>query len=780
MPEARRLRLTISAASCVPGTQILLVMPTSISGPLPEERVQLVLRRLSELEQKNFARIDTARAWLAQRGITDLALADRLHLGWSDGGLPEILPNDPQLHGELTTLGVLTPKGRERFTNCIIVPIFGHDGQIANLVGLPATGPQKTLPNRPLPPWNLAAAKTASALLLVPSILDALALMMAGQANVLALFPDGGVFDADVLKKWGVQRLSIVQGDTPDALVVTKTIQAKLGSYPSGVITLRGTGSASAMLAAHGAKALSEALVADAHGVSTLNIPGMLPLPGGLTLVIANRRYDVRGLQAGPSRMKVTVRSERGGRVHVDTLDLFVARSRRQLVMDLVRLHEESADTIEADVVKLLAACELRAAQPNLTTNQDAAEPIPEADRREAEAMGKDPKLIEVILDDYEKCGLVGEVTNKILLYVAMTSRKMPKPLAVRITSSSGSGKSVAQDMAFAFCPPEEGIKITNLSAKALFHRDKDSLKNKFLVLEEGKGVESASYALRILISSGELITEVATKDPSSGRLVTMRNRVEGPVALSVTGTSHDDDPETCSRFILTSTDEGTEQTEAILELQREQQTLEGLKAGEARKVIYRRHHAFQRLLQPVHVINPLVQRLCGMSNRLTARRDQPKLFGLINAIAFLRQMVKPIKQHGTLNYIEVDETDMSIASALLRVLNGPGNQEVSRPARELLTVLVRMKKQSGETAGPTSGEFAFTRRQVREFANWERTRVHRYLAELIDLEYVLRDRSRRGMNDRYVLAWDGKTLGEADNVLPFDDLSCLPKAANS
>ncbi|HSH95459.1 MAG TPA: hypothetical protein VK968_15050 [Roseimicrobium sp.] len=753
-------------------------MPTSISGPLPEERVQLVLRRLSELEQKNFARIDTARAWLDQRGITDLALADRLHLGWSDGGLPEILPNDPQLHGELTTLGVLTPKGRERFTNCLIVPIFGHDGQIANLVGLPATGPQKILPNRPLPPWNLAAAKTASALLLVPSILDALALMMAGQANVLALFPDGGVFDADVLKKWGVQRLSIVQGDTPDALAVTKTIQAKLGNYPPGIITLRGTGSASAMLAAHGAKALSEALVADAHGVSTLNIPGMLPLPGGLTLVIANRRYDVRGLQAGPSRMKVTVRSERGGRVHVDTLDLFVARSRRQLVMDLVRLHEESADTIEADVVKLLAACELRAAQPDLTTNQDASDPMPEADRREAEAMGKDPKLIDVILDDYAQCGLVGERTNTLLSYLGMTSRKMPSPLALMTLSSAGSGKSILQNTTHAFCPPEEAIKTTNLSAKALFHRDKNSLKHKFLVLEEGKGMESAAYALRVLISSGELITEVATKDPSSWRLVAMRNRVEGPVAVSLTTTSPDTDAETRSRFFVISTDESPEQTEAILDLQRRQQTLEGLQAVDARKTIYRRHHAFQRLLQPIHVINPLVQRMRGMSNRLTARRDQPKLLGLVNAVAFLRQMTKPVKQHGTLTYIEVDEVDLRIAADLLHVLTGPGSQEVSRPARELLGVLMRMRKQSGAT----SGEFGFTRRQVREFAQWERTRVHRYLAELLDLEYVLRDRSRRGTTDRYILAWDGeKSFGEADNILPFDNLRPSPsKAANA
>ena len=746
---------------------------------MPEERAQILLRRTLDLYQKNFVRADTARTWLAAQGITDLSLADRHRLGWSDGSLTDILPSDPQLRDELTALGILTAKGREHFAQCVVVPIFAADGQIASLVGLPANGGKKTLPHRPLPPWNLAAAKLSSSVFLVPTIIDALALMMAGHANVAALFPDNGVFDAVIFKTWGVQRLTVVHGDAPEALDEIKSMQTRLGGYPAGVITLKNTRSASAVLAAQGGKFLGEALATSLHGVTAVSIPGMQPLPGGFTLTIASRRYDVRGLQAGPSRMKATVRSERGGKVHVDTLDLFMARARRQLVIDLVRLHEETAEAMQADVTKLLAACELRAAQPDLTAGVVETDPIPEADRREAEAMGKDPKLIETILSDYDHCGLVGERTNKLLSYLAMTSRKMMRPLAVLNLSSSGSGKSALQDATHAFCPPEEAIKTTNLSAKALFHRDKNSLRNKFLVLEEGRGVESATYALRVLISSGELITEVATKDPTSGRLVAMRNRVEGPVAVSLTTTSPDTDPETRSRFFVISTDESAEQTEAIMEQQRRQHTLEGLESAHVRKVICRRHHAFQRLLQPLHVINPLVQRMRGMSTRLTARRDQPKLLGLVNAVAFLRQMTKAVKQHQTLNYIEVDEVDLRIAAELLKVLTGPGSQDVSRPARELLAVLVRMKKQAGDSAGATD-EFRFTRRQVREFAQWERTRVHRYLAELIDLEYVLRERNRRGTTDRYLLAWDGeKAFGDStDNILPFDNLRPLSRAA--
>lgn len=756
-------------------------MSKSQPGLPPEDHAQTLLRRTLELYQKSLTRSEPARHWLGAHGITDLSLADRYRLGWSDGQLSTILPNDPQLRETLAALGILTPKGKERFAHCLIVPVFAADGQIANLVGLPAEGAPKSLLGRALPPWNLAAAKVSPTLWLAPSILDALAVVMAGHANVIALDPAAGEFDPEPLRRAGVQRLTIIQGDTPEAVVSTKAIQAKLAAYPAGVVTLPGVAGASALLRAKGAKALGEALVANAHGVTSLSVPGMQPLPGGFTLTIGTRRYEVRGLQPGPSRLKITVRAERGGKPpHVDTIDLYRARERRQLVVDLIRLHGESVDVIEADVAKLLSACELRAVQPDLTAKADPAEPMPEADRREAEAMGKDPRLIDVVLEDYEKCGIIGERTNKVLAYLGMTSRKMPQPLALMILSGSGTGKSALQDATCRFCPPEEAVRTTNLSAKALFHREKDSLKFKFLVLEEGKGVESAAYALRVLISSGELITEVASKDPATGRLVAMRNRVESPVAVSLTTTSPNVDPETRSRFFVLSTDESPEQTEAILELQRRQQTLDGLLAAEARAAIYRRHHAFQRLLQPLRVINPLAHRLAGLSNRLTARRDQPKLLGLVNAVAFLRQMVKPIKQHGTIHYIEVDEEDLKIAAGLIHALTGPGAQEVSRPARELLAILVRMKKaaRDGDAAFAPDGAFTFTRREVREFAGWERTRVHRYLAELLDLEYVVRDRSRRGTTDRYILAWEGEhSFGPTDNVLPFDGL-CRPEPA--
>ena len=47
------------------------------------------------------------------------------------------------------------------------------------------------------------------------------------------------------------------------------------------------------------------------------------------------------------------------------------------------------------------------------------------------------PALLERILADFERCGVVGEETNKLVGYLAAVSRKLEEPLAVIIQSSS-------------------------------------------------------------------------------------------------------------------------------------------------------------------------------------------------------------------------------------------------------------------------------------------------------------------------------------------------------
>lgn len=773
----------VKLLTAIPNVQRAADMPTNGKSngahPLLEERAQLLLERALAIYQKHFADEPEGRAYLAGRGITDAGLSERHGVGYSNGRLPELLPDDERVRGELKTLGLLLNDGRERFAGCVVFPIRDTEGRITTIYGrqcaanVPKESRHHFLPGRPTGLWNAAALRMHAHVILVESVLDGLSVELAGNANIVAVQGTNGLSDADVqtLRSYGVQRITLLlDGDQPGR-EATERMKTALSSFSCNVLSLPEGEDPNSYLQKHGANGLAVFLTdaptpatPPATSTAAATVAGVTALPGGFAVQLGLHRYEIRGLERGPRKLKATVRVEHAGRLHVDTLDFYSARWRRQLAQDLTRIFEGSSDLIEADIAKLISLCEQ--AEPASHVPTEAMTP---EQRAEAEAFGKSPDLIQMILDDYERCGLVGEKANKLLCYLAMTSRKMEKPLAVLILSSSGAGKTALQDMAVGFCPPEDLVKLTNLSGKALFYKEGSSLKNKVLALEEGDGVEEAMYALRNLISAGELTSESTIKDPVSGRLTTMENRVEGPTAVFLTTTKPDGDAETKSRFFITSVDESREQTQAILVYQRRRQTLAGLAEKMATEPILRRHRNFQRLLKLLPVVNRYADQLSYADDRLQGRRDQPKYLNLINAVALLRQMQKqarPVRNGdtATVEYIEVDKEDIRLANELATELLGHSLDELSRPAVDLLHLLVKMqddtaKGKNTDEPPPSLAHHVpgFTRRQIREFTGWSHARVHRYLQELIELEFVLMEHGRNGVLHRYRLAYDGQ-----------------------
>ena len=97
--------------------------------------------------------------------------------------------------------------------------------------------------------------------------------------------------------------------------------------------------------------------------------------------------------------------------------------------------------------------------------------------------------IFQTILEDYETLGVIGEEHNKLMCYLAATSRLMDNPLNILVLSSSGAGKSTLQDKTLKLMPPESVIRASAITDKALFYMK--SLKNKLLALEEAAGVKA-------------------------------------------------------------------------------------------------------------------------------------------------------------------------------------------------------------------------------------------------------------------------------------------------
>ncbi len=102
------------------------------------------------------------------------------------------------------------------------------------------------------------------------------------------------------------------------------------------------------------------------------------------------------------------------------------------------------------------------------------AKPAPEmneSERNEALALLRDPQLLDRILADFDRAGVVGEETNKLVGYLAAVSRKLSAPLGVVIQSTSAAGKSSLMDAVLSFVPEERARAVQrDDGAESLLH----------------------------------------------------------------------------------------------------------------------------------------------------------------------------------------------------------------------------------------------------------------------------------------------------------------------
>jgi len=331
----------------------------------------------------------------------------------------------------------------------------------------------------------------------------------------------------------------------------------------------------------------------------------------------------------------------------------------------------------------------------------------------------------------------------------------MEDPLAVQILASSGAGKSHLQEAVLSLCPEEDLIKLTSLTDQALFYKGQDSLKHKALAIAEVAGAGGARYALRNLISEKRLSIETTIKNPLTGRLETQLNVVYGPTAVFETTTSPDTDPETKSRYILLSIDESAEQTRAILAAQRQSHTLEGLKRKRQRETLFKKHHAFQRLLRPLAVLNPFEPLLTYGDDRLIFRRDHSKYLNLILSITFLHQMQRPLKHDPEVgDFIETTLEDIKLANELATELFGQSLDDLSAPGRQLLELISQLVQKRCRDLNLPLEKFIFSRRELREALGWSEYRLRTHLRELVEFEYLVPTSGRHGQRYAYRLIY--------------------------
>ncbi|WP_444900383.1 CHC2 zinc finger domain-containing protein [Microbulbifer sp. VAAC004] len=502
-----------------------------------------------------------------------------------------------------------------------------------------------------------------------------------------------------------------------------------------------------------------------------------------LFITLGDRVYRVRGLDKNPAgELKIQLLAKRNDHFHMDKLDLTSAKQRQVFINQASLELGVKDEVIKKDLGKVLLALEEqqhRQQQPETTPTTE----LNDREREEALALLQDKDLLNRILNDFNRAGVVGEETNKLTGYLACVSRKLERPLAVIIQSSSAAGKSSLMESILALMPEDERVQYSAMTGQSLFYMGETNLKHKILAIAEEEGAANASYALKLLQSEGEVTIASTGKDDNTGQLVTREYRVEGPVMLFLTTTAIDIDEELMNRCLVLSVNEGREQTRAIHQAQRARRTLHGLQHKLEKTRILQLHRNAQRLLKPLAVINPYADQLTFLDDKTRTRRDHEKYLTLIDSIALLHQQQRPIKsieyQGQQLDYVEVTLADIETANRLASEVLGRTLDELPPQTRKLLKAIQGMVQQECQAQRIEQRDYRFSRKHIRDFTQWSDGQLKIHCKRLEEMEYLLVHRGGRGQSLEYELLYSGNGDSNRPQLMGLLDTERLRKTSS-
>jgi DNA primase catalytic core len=779
-------------------------LPAPVSLDVDDRKL---LGRVIEFYHEALKASPPALKYLEGRGLVSSEMVERFKLGFANRTLGYRLPDKnrkagAELRARLEKIGIYRESGHEHFSGSLVIPILDEAGNVQGAYGRkildnlrPGTPKHLYLPGPHRGVFNVEALAASKEVILCEALIDALTFWCAGYRNVTASYGVQGFTNdhLEAFRKYGTERILVAYdrdeaGEKAAAELAPRLAEAGIDVsrilFPKGMDANRyakevtpareslGVAIRSAQFVLKGKRALpaAEASPPAEEPAPLQDLPPLvasaLSVQGDeAKLRLGDREYRVRGLAKNLSydQMRINVRVSREEKYHVDTFDLLSARQRALYVKQAADELALKPDVVKKDLGKLLLELEAlqeRRIQETLQPKTKTVQ-LNEEEKRDALELLRDPALLTRIVQDFERIGLVGEETNKLVGYLAAVSRKMEEPLALLIQSSSAAGKSTLMDAVLSMMPEEEVERYSAMTGQSLYYLADGSLKHKILAIAEVEGALRAGYALKLLQSEGRISIATTTKDPETGDMKTKRHEVEGPVAVFLTTTAAEIDAELQNRALVLTVDEDRAQTRAIHELQRRAQTLEGMLRREDRQRILRLHRNAQRMLKPLLVVNPYADKLTFLDTKLRTRRDHVKYLTLIRAIALLHQYQRPVRsvEHRgrSLPYIEATLSDVEIANRLAAEVLGRSLDDLAPQTRRLLLLLDQFVGERCRELAVDREDFRFSRRDVREHARWGDTQLRTHLERLVDLEYLLVHRGGRGQSFVYELLWRGE-----------------------
>jgi predicted transcriptional regulator len=418
-------------------------------------------------------------------------------------------------------------------------------------------------------------------------------------------------------------------------------------------------------------------------------------------------------------------------------LDLYNDNQTEKLIRRTAEKLEIGTSVIAASLAELTSQLEdYRMRQLKETQPKPYESPKLTADeRKEAETFLKAPGLLERTNELIGKSGMIGEASNRLLMYLIFTSRKQNQPLHIVSLGASGTGKTHLQEKVGELIPEEDRIEITTLSENAFYYFGQRELKNKLILIEDLDGAENVLYPLRELQSKKRISKTVAHKN-TKGETRTLHLVVEGPVSVAGCTTREQIYEDNANRSFLIYLDESEEQDQRVMEYQRAASAGKIDKQQEEKAASLLRN--CQRLLEPIKVVNPYAELLKIPKEVFKPRRTNNHYLQFIEVVTFYHQFQRESKvdpQSGEI-FIETTLDDIAAANKLMKEVLLRKSDELSGACRYYFERLKTWLKEEQK--------IAFTNSQARAALRENHSNQKRYMIQLQQTGLI-----RKGQGDR-------------------------------
>ena len=348
----------------------------------------------------------------------------------------------------------------------------------------------------------------------------------------------------------------------------------------------------------------------------------------------------------------------------------------------------------------------------------------------------KAPKLLKRTNEDIGKAGIIGEEINRLLMYIAFTSRLREQPLHIISLGASGTGKTYLQEKISELIPEQDIIEITVLSDNAFYYFNQTELQHKLILIEDMEGAENVLLPLRELMSKKRISKRVVVKN-SKGNMSTIPLLVEGPICVAGTTTKEKVYEDNANRSLLIYRDNSKQHQEKIMDYQRALSARQINSQGENQvKELFK---DMQSLLKPIAVKNPYAQQLKIPQEVFKPLRSNAHYLQFIECVTFYHQYqreLKTDKQTGE-QYVETTLEDIAAANYLLKEVLLAKADELSGACRTFFEALKAHLKREQACGEHGRTKQSFYAKEIRAVFRISTTTLKRHMYQLQANDYL-------------------------------------------